>query len=479
MKKLILLCWLPCCLHSQTFTLVEAVRYAQEHNERVLQYQQRLEQRKYDYRATFGNFAPNVKLQGSVNHLNDALIIDLNPIRTAMIELQSKNQVELANLYTVVQGKPALSAAERQYVQQQARQGLDQALPAFEETLKKQDYYSAAFIVTQPLFLGGKLLAAHRYASAEQGYANSELIKVRNEVMQEVVERYLNVLLLKQVVQTRRDVLAGLQQHQQQAARLQEEGLIAPYHLLRAEVAVAEAERNLHDDLNRMDLAELALRQSCALSEEQRIILSDSLHYIPMPDSTLLIQQSVAGQPLLSMLKNKRRSAAQSLAVARAAYLPEIAAFGKYELYPEYLSALEPRWVIGVQASITLFDGFKRFQQVQSARHLQKEVAEYENYAWRQVTIWQNKALSEAWNSRTRYQKMAVNCRLAAESVRMTEKRFSAGLGASLEVVDSRLLQEKISLERLQSLYDYYRSLTDYYVASGKPEDLLQLWQSR
>jgi outer membrane protein TolC len=479
MRKCLVIALWPFWLYAQTLGLAEAVEFAQGHNEKIRQYEEQVQDRRHQVQASMGQFAPNVKLAGSVNRLNDDMVIDLSPIRSALIDMQSRNQVEFANIYNVLQARPSLSSAERAALLQQYSAALAGKMPAFTETFKEKKYYAATVSVVQPLFLGGKLIAAHQYARAEQACSQAELQKVRHEVARETADRYITVCFLQQVVSTRRLVLSGMQQHERQAHRLLAQGLIAPVQLLRAQVAVAEAERNLHDDLNRLDIAQLALRQTLAWPEERPLQVSDSLRFAMMPDSAACFAGTVVDQPLLTMVASKEKAAVQGIHVARAAYLPEVAAFGKYEMAPKYLSALEPHWLIGAQASITLFDGFRRHQNLQSARNVRNQVQALRAQTQRQVDLWRVKAFREANNAHHRYLQMVSHEQLAQESVRLYEKRFATGLSTSLEVIDSRLVVEKIILERRQSLFDFYHNMADFYVASGRPQDFITLWNNR
>jgi outer membrane protein TolC len=479
MRKCLVIALWPFWLCAQTLGLAEAVEFAEGHNEKIRQYSEQVQDRRHQVRASLGQFAPNVKLSGSVNHLNDDMVIDLSPIRSGLIDMQSHNQVEFANMYNLLQARPQLTSAERAALLQQYSAALGSKIPVFAETFKEKDYYSATVSVVQPLFLGGKLIAANQYAKAEQAYSKAELEKIRHEVAREVEDRYITVSFLQHVIATRRLVLAGMQQHERQAQRLLAQGLIAHVQLLRAQVAVAEAERNLHDDLNRLDIAMLALRQTMAWPEESALQVSDSLRFTIMPDSATCFADGSMNQPLLTMVACKERAAVQGIHVARSAYLPEVAAFGKYEMAAKYLSALEPRWAIGAQASITLFDGFRRHQNLQSAKSVRNQVQALAAQTQRQIDLWKVKAFREANNAHHRYLQMASHEQLAGESVRLYEKRFETGLSTSLEVIDSRLVLEKIILERTQSLFDFYHSMADFYVATGHPQDFIALWTSR
>ena len=215
---------------------------------------------------------------------------------------------------------------------------------------------------------GGKLLAAKAYASSEERGALLDEKRIRDEVTQEAAIGYFSIVVLDDVIRTRQAVLAGMRRHQSDARRLKEEGLIPLPQVLRADLAVADAERNLSDDQNRRALALLSLRQVMGMPEEMPLEIRDSLSTRLLADSVETSPHSPEdGNPVVQLLAEKRTGAAQKYRSERAAFLPQVAAFGKYEMYPQYLSALEPRWMVGIQVSFNIFHGFKDYAAVSSA----------------------------------------------------------------------------------------------------------------
>lgn len=454
----------------------DVVGSAMENNEKIKQYRERLLQKNFQEMESWGNFMPSLSVEASYTHLNDPMQIDLSPIRQVILSLQSKNQAELANIYQTMAGHP-LTDQQKAAVAAQAYAGLDKAVPPFTETFKRQDYKTATLVGVQPLFLGGKLYAARKFASAEETSAALELEKTKNEVIQETINNYLAVVLMNNVVKTRRDVLAGIERHRHDAGKLYQQGLIAHYHLLRAEVAVAEAERNLSDDENRLELAEIALKHSAGYSEETDIAVTDTLRFTAVSDSLAeYISRARENQQILKIIKMKKEAAADKYIAERSAFMPQIAAFGKYEMLPEYLSSLEPRWAVGVQMKLNIFNGLKDYSRLQNAVHLEREVTYIEAEARRKIDLWVNKSFRDLKNARVRYEKLGKSMQLAEENLRLNEKRFQSGMGTSLEVIDAQLSLEKNRIESLQSLYDYYRALTDLYNATGDPKDILTVW---
>ena len=461
-------------------TLSGSIELALKNNERLLQYKERSKQRSADDLGAIGNFLPTLNLSGGYVHLNAPIEINLEPVRQAMIGLQSKNMTEFANVYNLLGGGTGLTQQQRAALTSANTSALNGALPPFVETFKDQSYPAATWTVVQPLFLGGKLLAAKAYASSEERGALLDEKRIRDEVTQEAAIGYFSIVVLDDVIRTRQAVLAGMRRHQADARRLKEEGLIPFPQVLRADLAVADAERNLSDDQNRRALALLSLRQVTGLPEETPLEIRDSLSTRLLADTTETSSHSAEdGNPIVQLLAEKRTGAAQKYRSERAVFLPQVAAFGKYEMYPQYLSTLEPRWMVGIQVSFNIFHGFKDYAAVSSASHLEAEVEHLEKDTRQKVRLLVRKCQLDAENARARYARENANVALAQENVRVTEGRFLTGLGTSLDLIDAELALEKSMIEREQSLYEYLRALVGLYGATGSPEKIVELWNQK
>jgi outer membrane protein len=485
MKKAILIMWVmlflsPVFCFSQVLDLNTAINISFERNDKIKQYEEKIMQKESDSKEATGNFLPSINLTASFNHLNDNMNIDLDPIRQAMIALQAGNQVEFKNIYTIMYGGQPLTTQQRSQYTSAYTNALNSAIPPFVEQFKKQDNWYTTLTGTQPLFLGGKVIAAKKYAKLEKQYSEIELQKIKNEITSEVINNYLNVVLVKNVIKTRKDVLDGMNRHKSDAKRLFDEGLIAKHQYLRSEVAVADAERNLFDEENKLQLALLALKNSIGYKGNEIIDVNDSLVFRNFKDSVSALKEyAYENQPLLKMISVKKDETEQKYNIEKSEFLPKIVLFGKYELIDSYLSQLEPKWTVGIQGSINLFNGFKNYYKLESTKYLQSEVDFMYADSKSKISLWIDKSYKDLRNYQNRYMKLEVNINLADENLRLTSGRFQTGLGTSLDVIDAELALEKNLIERQVSIYEYYKALNDLYLASGNPSKYLEIWNNK
>jgi outer membrane protein TolC len=327
--------------------------------------------------------------------------------------------------------------------------------------------------------MGGKIIAGKRFANAELDYAGAELQKVSNEIIRETIERYFGVVLLQQVVKVRREVVQGMKRHERDAKRAIEIGVIPAHEVLRAQVAVANAERDFIDDRNKLELANLGLKSSMGLPDEVELEITDSLVFKLVPGQVdSLKKEAFSQQPIFKMIDQKKLMVEQKHALERSEFMPQIAAWGQYNAFGDNYPVTLPPFMVGVQAHINIFHGASKFNKLKATRYLSRQVELADQYAHEQVNLWVDKSWREVINKQERYLKMKPTVELAKKNLEINEKRFREGLGKSTDVIDARLLYEGAEVERLKSLYDYYIALSDLYLATGdaqKAVDVLNL----
>jgi outer membrane protein TolC len=277
-------------------------------------------------------------------------------------------------------------------------------LPAYNIVIDQQNYPNLNVVATQPIFMGGKIIAGKRFADAELGYANEELKKVSNDIVKETVERYFGVVLLQQVVKVRKEVVAGMKRHEKQAERAIEIGVIPKHELLRAQVAVANAERDLTDDQNKLELAKMALRASLGFPDTACLIVTDSLKFKLIATNLDDVRQmAFSGQPVFKMIEQKKVMVEQKHALELSEFMPQIAAWGQYSAFREEYPVIMPPFMVGIQAHINIFHGMQKFNKLKSTRYLARQVELADQYAHEQINLWVNKSWRDATYKKERY----------------------------------------------------------------------------
>ncbi len=462
----------------ESLTFRDAVDRAGKNNLAIQSQQERVAQKKYDERTAKGNYLPTVSVSAQYTMIDRPITLDLDPIRTAMLTLDSKTNARITadSLIAVTGGQ--INPAILQQLEPQTYAALDAMVPHFIDTVKEQHYPSAALTVTQPIFVGGKIRAGLKAASSDLRGTKAETEKITNETIQQVYSQYFGIALLEKTVRVRKDVVAGMNRHKSMAEKLVATGLISRNNLLRAKVATADADRAFIEESCRLLLARASFANLIG-SDNESFEIADSLVLPELSfdlDSLACIADS--SQPIFTMIESKRSMAKAKVQAERSSFMPKIGAFGKVELFPDYLSSLDPKWAVGLNATMDIFSGTKTLSKTISAEHLVAECDLAEKSARQNIRLWIRKAQLDYQNAQARNLRTVSEIALGEENLRQVESRFANGLGTSLDVIDAQLILAKSRMDQLASEYDAGKAVMDLYTALGKSRELTSYYSN-
>ena len=414
----------------------EALAAARGGNESIQAARAEVRQREEEKKAAKGLYFPTVSFVPLYTHLNDDILLDLDPFRDVILKLHP-------------QVPPAL-------------------VPPFEETLFNQDMLRLPLTARWPLFTGGRISAANRAAGARVRDAGAQARQAEEGVLRSLVRAYFGLRLALEEKAVRACVLDGLDQHVRDARRLEEEGLIAKVERLNAEVARAEASRQLkragHDVLiARAGLANVLASDAPVGEPVTPLFVTGDLG-----PAERFREEALASHPALERLAAQRDLAGEAVAAQKGAFWPEVFAYGLYELRKTDLSPIEPSWLAGVGARIELFDGGSRLKKLAAAKAQRDRVSILDQKLRRDLGTLVEKQYHEVEKAREQYAALEATRALTDENLRARTRAFEEGVGTSLEVVDARLAQEKVRLERLAAAYGFVNALAELLEASGQ-----------
>src|SRR5262245_11316569 len=321
----------------------EALVVVRQHNQQLRAADAQVERSRATRAAARSLYFPSVSASGLYAHMNDRLFVDLNGLRPLLSSLN-----------------PAVP------------------IPPLDATVLRNDPYKASLIAHWTVFAGGGILAANRAAQAGVMASEQERRGTEEGVTTELVDRYFKRRLAADVLEVRRQALETFTRHLDDSHRLKAAGQIARTDELRAEVARAEADRELKKAARDVDLASVALRST--LGGEVDALPTTPLALITeLEDRATFSATADSGNPTLGRLAALRDQAHQGVRAARGELLPSVSVFGTGELFEQGLNTTaDPKWVVGVGARWELFDGLARIHRLHSAQH-QEEAVGYEH----------------------------------------------------------------------------------------------------
>ena len=153
-------------------SLSEALDLSYNNNEQIKRYSERVKQKTYEDKAARGNFMPSVNLIGGYTYLSENIEVNSSQMSSSLDQLGGKYNAAFVQAYGEQIGLSGVSA-------ESAFSTMVSVLGQFPDytnmIIDNQEYVTAALTATQPLFTGGKIIAAKKYAKAELQSADIEL----------------------------------------------------------------------------------------------------------------------------------------------------------------------------------------------------------------------------------------------------------------------------------------------------------------
>ncbi len=411
---------------------------------------------------------PNVGIAAGYFLMSDDIHLDLTPVRDAITPLYGT-----LSSYGNFSGVGNLSdAASTQVVRGQLKQGLQQVQAAeWDQTIQKKAFGTVAATAMWPIYTGGKIIAANKAAGIKEKEADELLRQKSGELMSELAERYFGLCLAQQAVKVRQDVFNGMENHLNDAVKVEKQALIAHADVLNAQVYHAQAERELSKAKHTVYIMNQALVNTLAINENVNIIPASELFYLDSIESVDYFKaNAIKNNPLLQQVQTKKDLAFQGYKAEQADRFPTVAMQGTYNIANIDLSPYIPRWMVGVGAKWTLFEGASRDKKIKAASYKIDQVKEVEQKAQSDIATVIDKLYNELQMYREQLAELTTAKKYAEEYVRVREKAFHEEMTNATEVVDARLALSKVRIERLEAMYGFDKTLSQILQYAGISE---------
>jgi len=321
-------------------------------------------------------------------------------------------------------------------------------------TLQENSVGIVGSVLTWPVYAGGKIGVARRSARLKREVAGAKSQQQTDHLYSQLIERYYGLLLAREVLEVRKEVLAGMQQHLRDANLLEANGMIARGEKLYAESVVAEAEKEVTK-------AQLTVE---SLQRVMQNILYTPGRWIPVsPLFVLDISDSVprflaSARKNNAMLKQaglQAKLADEGVKLQRAEFLPQVALTGMARIGDYQLLEGMPGWVAGAGVKLNLFDGFQRDNHYKAAQARVRQVEALVEQATDNLETGVEKLCFEIRSEERQMPAIESALLFAGEYLSNKEKLFAEGAATSTDVVDARLHLARLKVDRLQTAYRF------------------------
>lgn len=303
----------------------------------------------YNRKSAFNNYLPKVSAAGIYMHTGKEISL-----------LSDEQKSTLSGIGSAL-SMPALNSVG---------QGLVDALRT-----DTRNMAGAAVMLTQPLYMGGKIRAYNNITRyAEKIAADKHNLKYQ-ELIVAVDETYWNIVALSARKKLAESYMNLVQTLETDIEQMIDAGIATKADGLSVKVKVNEANVTIIQVSNGIDLLKMRLCQLCGLPLETVVTLADenadpddAAQTSPSDDTA-----SWENRPELAALGTAVNIYEEKVKIARAEFLPSVALTGGYfSSYPSVFNSFEKKfkgtWNIGVAVNIPIVTWGDRRYKVKAAR---------------------------------------------------------------------------------------------------------------
>ncbi|WP_404339094.1 TolC family protein [Pseudoalteromonas mariniglutinosa] len=332
--------------------------------------------------------------------------------------------------------------------------------------------------VMWPLYTGGRTKATQQLAESRITEAQAEQKTIKLQLVKRLSDLYFSNKMMQQVVIVREKTLNTLSQHVKRANRFKEEGLITELGKMQADVAYAQANRELL----------LAKRQYTDIQAALKNLLeTDTLNCLstalPVPvalsnNAQWFVSQAKAGNPIYQQLSEKAKQASELVAIEEGKKLPELFLAASYDLNHSAVPLTEPDWSVGIGVRYSFTTAIGRDASVDSALSKQQQIKLSKEQTDSDLKLAIESAYRAVLEHLEQFQLLQNDINLATEHARLQNRAFEEGLATSIEVTDAQLRLAATEVRTLNSAFLYTSSLAQLTQLTGQSGLLLEILPS-
>ena len=246
---------------------------------------------------------------------------------------------------------------------EQMLNGLGQKIVEAFET-DTRNLFVGSVMLSQPLFMGGSIIAMNKMADISEKLAANSLDARRQATIYRLDQAYWQVVSLYHKQQLAQSYLDLVKKFDADVYKMIEEGVATKSDGLSVDVKVNEAEMTLTKVNDGLVLSRMLLNQLCGLPlDEQVTLVDEQAKQIAVVELTpaLNVEQAVANRPELKMLQNTVDLSKQTTNILKAGNLPQVVLTGGYAASnPNLLNGFERKfrgfWNVGVSMRVPLWN---------------------------------------------------------------------------------------------------------------------------
>lgn len=325
--------------------------------------------------------------------------------------------------------------------------------------------FFGAVTLTQPIYMGGKIVAMNKLTKAAEGAARELETNATENIIYAVDAAYWQVVSLKAKRELAVSYVNLLDSLSHNVHLMLDEGVATRADALSVDVKLNAAQVDLVKVENGLVLSRMALAQVCGLPVNTVFTLADEDNKDAVPTAGIASDEGYdmeavyARRPDLRALEYGVEAARQQKRVALSAMLPNVALIGSYEvsnpnLYDGFKKRFKGAFSVGAMVSIPIWHWggnrakYKAAEADENIRRL--ELAD----AREMVSLQVNQAAFKTQEACKTYEMTMTNLAKADENLRTATLGFREGVATADNVMEAQTAWLKAHSEQIDAMIE-------------------------
>lgn len=338
-----------------------------------------------------------------------------------------------------------------------------------------RNMFAGAVMVTQPVFMGGAIVAMNKLADmGEQLAANSAEAR-RQTTLYNIDKAYWQVVSLRHKQKMAQGYLELVKKLDSDVQKMIKEGVATRSEGLSVSVKVNEAEMTLMKVNDGLTLSKMLLCQLCGLpANEQLTLVDEETENLSAPELVpqVNMEQVAEHRPELKMLQNVVDMSKQTTNILKAGNLPQVLLTGGYmvsnpNLYNGFEKKFAGVWNVGVLVRVPIWNWGDVAYKVRASKGATTIAALQRDEAREMIELQVSQSAFKMSEANKKLELAKVSTARAEENLRTANLGFREGVISSTTVMEAQTAWLQAQSQKIDAEIDVKLSQVELEKSMG------------
>lgn len=338
-----------------------------------------------------------------------------------------------------------------------------------------RNLWAGAILLTQPVFMGGAIVAMNKLADAGEELAANSAEAKRQATLYHIDQAYWQVVSLRHKQKLAQGYLDLVKKLDGDVQKMIKEGVATRSDGLSVSVKVNEAEMAMLKVSDGLTLSKMLLCQLCGIPVDEQIVLAEeetdnleTVEVTPQAD----FQQAVENRPELKMLQNMVDMGKQTTNILKAGNLPQVLLTGGYMVSnPNVFNGFEKKfagvWNVGVLVRVPIWNWGNVAYKVRAAKGATTIATLQKEEAREKIELQVNQSAFQVSEANKKLEMAKASIERANENLRTANLGFSEGVISSTTVMEAQTAWLQAQSQKIDAEIDVKLSQVNLQKALG------------